>query len=92
MKRTLKTLSALIISALIACTASICAFAAEPADNGSNAKNDMLKNGYIAAQAEESTALPGWLAASAAGAAVLIGVIITGAIVSGHRKGNDENK
>ena len=92
MKRTLKHLSALIISAFIACTASICAFAAEPADNGSNAKNEMLKNGYIAAQTEESTALPGWLAASAAGAAVLVGVIITGAIVSGRRKDSEENK
>ena len=90
MKRTFKKITSFILSAIIACTASICAFADEPADNGSNAKNEMIKNGYIAAQAEESTALPGWLIASIAGAAVLGGVIVTGAIVSGHRKGTEE--
>ena len=91
MTKLLKTITSIVALATTLLTVSIYACAQSPVDNGSNAKNEMTQNGLIAQQTAESNAFPGWIVLSTAGAAVLIGGIVAGSVIS-NRKSKDDKQ
>lgn len=91
MTKLLKTITSIVVLATTLLIVSVYASAQSPADNGSNAKNEMTQNGLIAEQTSESNAFPGWIVLSTAGAAVLVGGIVAGSVIS-NRKSQDDKR
>lgn len=91
MTKLLKTITTIVALATTLITVSVYASAQSPTDNGSNARAEMAQNGLIAQQATESKAFPGWIVLSTAGAAVLVGGIVTGSVIS-NRKSKDDKQ
>lgn len=91
MTKLLKTITTIAALATTLITVSIYASAQSPVDNGSNARAEMAQNGLIAEQTAESKAFPGWIVLSTAGAAVLVGGIIVGSVIS-NRKSKDDKQ
>lgn len=91
MTKLLKTITTIAALATTLITVSIYASAQSPVDNGSNARAEMVQNGLIAGQTAESNAFPGWLVLSTAGAAVLVGGIIAGSVIS-NRNSKDNKR
>lgn len=91
MTKLLKTITTIVALATTLITVSVYASAQSPTDNGSNARAEMAQNGLIAQQAAESKAFPGWIVLSTAGAAVLVGGIVTGSVIS-NRKSKDDKQ
>ena len=91
MTKLLKTITTIAALATTLITVSIYASAQSPVDNGSNARAEMAQNGLIAEQTLESNAFPGWIVLSTAGAAVLVGGIVAGSVIS-NRKSKDDKR
>ena len=82
MTKLLKTITTIAALATTLITVSIYASAQSPVDNGSNARAEMVQN--------ESNAFPGWIVLSTAGAAVLVGGIIAGSVISNRNSKDDK--
>ena len=90
MTKLFKSITTIVALATTLITVSVYASAQSPTDNGSNARAEMAQNGLIAEQTAESNAFPGWIVLSTAGAAVLIGVIVTGSVISNKKSKGDK--
>ncbi len=80
-----KGTASLITALMLSGACAICGHAAAPVENGSNAKAELAEKNMIAPNvSEESNAFPGWLVLSSAGAVVIVGGIVAGAVISGR--------